>query len=418
MRNCFLSSVCRLLKKAVVFLVLALLLFPAAEFILAAGDDLPQNVISEGLVMGSRFDQLAPNEDFFVYLPLVLRRWPPLPYAPLLSPIAGPALDAPYVLSWSADLSKEVELFLFYEIEESTTPDFVNSTVYTTPFVYTSTLVFSSYEVIKPVGTVATYYYRVRAYNSWGAGAWSNVESVLVSTRVDDFTNPLTGWRARRTSAPDMSSAQAVYLDGALETYVTDKFDFAIFAPMYPAPPTPYSIHLKTRLLRNANELSHGIVFGGNQGTYCDVVRENAMGTEGCFSHYYRINAVLAGSYWKFDVSRVDSHDDRGRGISTSLSEWINLSGMISDPADWLDWLVKVYDDGFAIYLNGRYMLWISDTEYLQDSYYGIFGSTFEYNNSRFRHDYFNVAPISEASHPALTGETPLLSGDRVFEPR
>lgn len=402
----------------IVSLVWVLVLFPAAELVSAAGMAIPQSVWAEETVSRKGFGQVACDEGCFVYLPLVLRRWPPLPYAPVLSPIASPVLDAPYVLSWSADLSREVEPFLFYTIEEAATPNFANSTVYIAPFTYTSTLVFSSYVITKPIGTVGTYYYRVRAHNTWGAGAWSNVQAANISTYIDRFDHPQTGWQARRTSSPDIGLMQAYYVDGNLETFVRDLFDFAIFSPMYTAPSTPYSLQVRTRVIHKVNEVSYGLAFGGNRGTLCEVQRDVATNPEGCFSHYYRINVIWAGNYLKYNVSRIDGHDDRGRGISTELRGFYDLSGVIADPADWQLWEVRVYDDGFAIYLNDRYMAWIADTTYLHDPLYGIFSSTYEYNNAHFQHYMFYVVSIDQASHPMTAGAMSPLSANQSAEPR
>jgi len=193
--------------------------------------------------------------------------------------------------------------------------------------------------------------------------------------------------------------------EGWLETVVHDRFDFAVFSPMYPAPPTPYSIHLRTKILHIANEVSYGIVFGGNQGSVCRIERENAADPAGCFSHYYRLNNVFGGTYWKFDVSRVDYHGDRGKGISTSLADWSYLSDIISDSEGWLNWQIRVYESGFVVYLNGSRMVSIADTRYLRDLYYGIFSSTYEYNNAHFIHEYFSVVPIAATSHLTLDTE-------------
>jgi len=102
-----------------------------------------------------------------LYLPLVTRRWPPIPYTPVLNAIYNPDNDGNYTVSWNpADLAD------IYTLQEATNANFNDAvTRYTgdsTAWAATN----------KPTGT---YYYRVRARNSWGDSAWSNVQHTTVS---------------------------------------------------------------------------------------------------------------------------------------------------------------------------------------------------------------------------------------------
>jgi hypothetical protein len=105
-----------------------------------------------------------------VYLPLVVNRWPPLPYQPVLSPISNPDGDGAYQVSWSETPERLADT---YSLEEATNPSFSANlrTVCTTP---QQTCPVTD----RPVGT---YYYRVRGQNEWGYGSWSDARSVVVS---------------------------------------------------------------------------------------------------------------------------------------------------------------------------------------------------------------------------------------------
>jgi hypothetical protein len=104
-----------------------------------------------------------------LYLPLLFRRWPPLPYQPTIDVISG-AQDGYYMVSWD---EPPVRLASTYVLEEATDVIFL--------------------EGVRQVCTTAeqdcdvprrppgfTYYYRVRGQNVWGYGEWSNPRAVYV----------------------------------------------------------------------------------------------------------------------------------------------------------------------------------------------------------------------------------------------
>jgi len=125
-----------------------------------------------------------------VYLPLIARRWPPVPVAPNLYEISNADEDGNYTVSWAYTGRSGVPTPTGYRLEESTSAAFPSddTTVYTTGG---STFSYSFTD--KPAGT---YYYRVQGVNSYGNGEWSLTRSVYVSSRdyYDDFTDSNSGW--------------------------------------------------------------------------------------------------------------------------------------------------------------------------------------------------------------------------------
>lgn len=116
--------------------------------------------------------------EFRVYLPLVLRNYPPVP---LLNPIIPtPWPNSSYTVSWQLD-SPYVDHFV---LQESTNANFVPYTGWETT---------SNSRYFEKGTTCATFYYRVRADGEWGEGPWSNVQSVT-TCYFDDFSNPASGW--------------------------------------------------------------------------------------------------------------------------------------------------------------------------------------------------------------------------------
>ncbi len=104
----------------------------------------------------------------YAYLPLICRRWPPLPDAPVLQDVDKiPEADT-YTVAWLSPVWGSP--IISYTLQESTTLDFGAS------IDYTSALTSHLIEGQPP----DQYYYRVRAHNEWGFGPWSNVISVSV----------------------------------------------------------------------------------------------------------------------------------------------------------------------------------------------------------------------------------------------
>lgn len=107
------------------------------------------------------------------YLPLAIKRWPPIPDTPVLNPINNPNGSSGYTVSWQAAYLADT-----YTLQEATNTDFNGAiTRYTGAGI-------SWAAASKPVGA---YYYRVKATNSWGDSSWSNVQQTSVL--------PPAGWQ-------------------------------------------------------------------------------------------------------------------------------------------------------------------------------------------------------------------------------
>jgi hypothetical protein len=396
-----------------VLVVLGSVLFPAVGSVSAAGR-------SDALTSIEVFDfgrngRLADDgEDYFVFLPIIMRRWPPVPFSPVLTAVEDTVWDAPVRLDWQADVPLAAYPIETYVLEESTSADFSEVTRYPVP---TVTVPYTTPE--KAFGTVGWYHYRVRGQNAWGPGEWSNPVPTLLLSQRDDFDFPESGWAPKRTSYWDLDLMAVDYGIGDIVTRVEDRFDFAIFSPMQPAPELPYSIKMRTKIVSKANETSFGIVWGGNEGTFCDVERVTAADPNGCFSHYYRLN-VIWGGYLKWGLARIDHHEgvaDGGDGVVASGGGYSGLHWPeVGDPDTWNEWEIRVYDNGFELYVNGYYIAGSGDTTYVHDPYYGIFSSTYEYNGARFVHDHFYVEPIGGSATMSRVPVPDLLTLDAVSD--
>jgi uncharacterized repeat protein (TIGR01451 family) len=101
-----------------------------------------------------------------IYLPVVMRRWPPIPHVPTLDAISNPDGDGSYTVSWStADLADT------YILQED------DNAAFSSP-----TTAYSGGGTSTPISgkSAGTYYYRVGAQNAYGDSGWSNSQLVRV----------------------------------------------------------------------------------------------------------------------------------------------------------------------------------------------------------------------------------------------
>jgi hypothetical protein len=109
------------------------------------------------------------NKDYLAYLPFITKRWPPVPYAPVLAEISNPEQAEHYALSWSY-LGTAVPV-LTYTVQESPQLSFAQAVNY-----YPGHSLSQTVQDKLP----GIYYYRVRGHNAYGPGEWSNVVSTTV----------------------------------------------------------------------------------------------------------------------------------------------------------------------------------------------------------------------------------------------
>jgi len=114
-----------------------------------------------------------------IFLPIVLKRWPPLPFDATLNPIENPDGTGVYTVSWPT-----VKLAQTYSLEEADNPAFSSPTQ-----VYNGTV--TSWGVPVPGKIAGVYHYRVRGYNTWGCGGYSNVETVTVLAPETPVIDPI-----------------------------------------------------------------------------------------------------------------------------------------------------------------------------------------------------------------------------------
>jgi hypothetical protein len=212
----------------------------------------------------------------------------------------------------------------------------------------------------------------------------------------DDFDDPDSGWEPRRTSAPDIDKDTEVeYKNGRLITTSDDNYDFAIFSPMVDAPAMPYRITMKTRLKEGVDAPGYGIVFRGNRGDFCEVERDDAQDSDGCFYKYFRLNVTIdPGNHIRYEVKRIREHDERGRAGGEDLSDGYHDIDSKADWNGWNTWEIEVHEEWFEISVNGEHISTFYDDSYANNRQFGILTSAYEYSPSVFEHEFFYVERI------------------------
>jgi hypothetical protein len=235
------------------------------------------------------------NQNYFVYLPAISMRWPPVPHAPSLDDISNPEQDGSYTVVWSygGTYPDETEPDT-YTLQEATQADLSD---WTTVYEGANT----SFAVSDQPG--GTYYYRVRGSNTYGPGEWSEVKSTTVQ------------------GAPLAPTLQEILNDDEDQSYrVSWSYDES-----YPEATTPDSYTLQeaedpdfTEAVRDYDPATEEDCVVDADGGYCDL--DNDSGT-----YYYRVrgqNQDGAGPWSNTEEVYVWGYDD---DFSDYKSGWPRL---------------------------------------------------------------------------------------------
>lgn len=159
----------------------------------------------------------------FIYLPLIMRWYPPVPFPTTLNAINNDDGDGNYSLSWTV-----AKLATTYQVQEATNEAFTGATS-----VYNGTA--TSVGISGKAAGI--YYYRVRGQNSVGNGQWSGTQAATVQPKAptlyaisngDQDGNYMVNWLSNEPAAQSFtlqedddaafSSPAAVY-EGADATW-------------------------------------------------------------------------------------------------------------------------------------------------------------------------------------------------------
>ncbi len=328
-----------------------------------------------------------------MFLPITRSAPPAPPGQPALS-ATRPTFENEWLLAWTNPGGGVSS----YEVQEALSPDFASPTTYT-PGLNTSL------EIQQPLTYYNEYYYRVRASGVGGAGPWSNVVNVTAAYR-DDFDTSINNWAIRRTTLIEEVQVFHEIRDGngLLILRVEDSWDWGIASPLVKAPAPPYVIEYRTQVANLGNLVSHGLAYGSDfPGPICPDwsslpgVYEHNL----CFNHFYLNNVIFYGPL-KMQFERVDflfwcpgCGGSPMKRLSNDYSSWFLIDPLgNASPEGWNTWKVEVRNTGLVMFLNGQQFTTTSDTTWVNEPYFGAFGSTDEYSNSTTRWDYVEVRPL------------------------
>jgi uncharacterized repeat protein (TIGR01451 family) len=102
-----------------------------------------------------------------IYLPIAMNRWPPIPDAPVLNGISNSDGDGNYSVTWNVAYLADT-----YTLQED------DNAAFSSPVTVYGHGGGTSWTASGKAS--GTYYYRVKATNSWGDSGWSNVQSAIV----------------------------------------------------------------------------------------------------------------------------------------------------------------------------------------------------------------------------------------------
>ncbi|MCA9993235.1 MAG: hypothetical protein KDE29_19750, partial [Anaerolineales bacterium] len=120
-----------------------------------------------------------------------------------------------------------------------------------------------------------------------------------------------------------------------------------------------------------------------------------------CFNHFYLPNVIWYGPL-KVQFEQVDylvwcptCGGSPMKRLGDDYGNWFLIDPLNSaNPSDWNTWKIEVRPDGLRMFVNGQQYATLDDTRWVNDPYFGVFGSTDEYSNSTWRWDYVEVRPL------------------------
>jgi uncharacterized repeat protein (TIGR01451 family) len=322
-----------------------------------------------------------------IYLPLVSK-----PYIP---PAASASATLPtsanqWTLNWTIT-NGSIDELAAVEVHESQSPTFDSYVTLELSATARSTT------ISHPAGPNNEYYYRVVPVGPWGAGAYSNVVKV-VGNYYDDFSNPATGWKLRRSSL--LEKMYAYYsVENGVDVFIAlvdDRYDWLLASPLRPAPAVPYKIEYRARVHDASNLVSGGIVYGGDwNGGECPQLGTLFFTGRNCFNQFYVHNYIFYGPLklqWE-KINELRYCPDCGGSALKREGDFAIIDAIIpgGQSVDWNDYRVEVRNDGVRLYINGAFIRHFTDTQYVNQPYFGVFASTFEYKPAIWFFDTFRV---------------------------
>jgi len=332
------------------------------------------------------------------YLPIVYRRWPPIPYTPILYDINNPDKQPDYTVQWHYDYDVPAT---YYTLQESTSGTFPagQTTEYTVQHAGVDT---SKTFTGKEDGT---YYYRVRAHNDYGYSPWSDVKSVVVYTiYYDDFSDSGSGWPQRsKLVIPSSSTYYRLRYESGHYRIMIDQGGPDIwfhqpdaFAPYIP-PSDKYCIETYMRFQKMQPPYDNkdwdfypywgnaGLIFGANESN----------------THLYAL-CLAVGSKERMGWFLVDNptyeYPKKGCNYVPGKVGGEDADIIKLDVNQWHLLQVGVDGNHVTVYIDGIYKGYWKMDGLSAMTRIGVVGGDYEVTPVDIRYDYFKVTPNQPCS--------------------
>ena len=294
------------------------------------------------------------NGTRYIYMPIIMKRYPPVPYAPTLSVPSNDGYGN-YQLSWSYTPETDPYKPTYYIFQEATDANFTNllfDASATSPQSYTD----------KAVGT---YYYRVRGHNAYGDGPWSNVQTIVVQPKgyYDDFSNNTSGWPRQVYYVDGRGVLDAAYDNGTyrmkilLNTSGLNNKRMGLIPAPYAHSDSTYDVQVEHRFVKASDQTVEptsgkaGLIFYG--GRTSSGYFETPYIVEWNFEGQCAISRYLNYSY-------VTGHDPyvpvAWLGRDPILRNWGSCPGLSAGYDKLVTVRVEMRDTYINVFFNNSYV--------------------------------------------------------------
>lgn len=337
-------------------------------------------VISDATAVLSRSAVVTVSDYYLVYFPLVMRRWPPVPYPPVLTLESNDGRGN-YTLAWTYPYTDLIPSS--YELQEDDDPNFVNAP---SPVAATSPKTFTD----KPVGT---YYYRVRGINSYGPGEWSNVVVVEHSGYYDDFSDAGSGWPRKVYKEGDRPVFDVNYENGSyrakimLNTQGLNNYRMGRVKAPWGNPYNAYIVEVNHRFARAEDQLADPT--GGKAGLI--------FGAKSDFSTIFVLEWNFEGNCAVTKYKNIGGDVIDVRGVlwsATYYKYWGSCAaqgGYAETPQNFAK--VEVNGNRATVYINGQHLITFTDSDLGGMHQVGLLSGSWERTPVENRFDDFSVTP-------------------------
>ncbi|MCU0522478.1 MAG: DUF11 domain-containing protein [Anaerolineae bacterium] len=334
-------------------------------------------VISDGITTIEPSAMVTIETAKYTYFPIMMRRWPPVPYAPVLNPIgvAGDDLTVSWTYGGGVPAVPDPD---YYHLQRASDPAFTDIRENYEPVSNPTSL---------PNVPGGTWYFRVRGHNSYGYGEWSNVVAVTLGY-ADDFSNNTSGWPRTVYQWYGRNAFDVAYENGSYRAKILlnkdgllNRIMGSVAAP-WVNPYTAYDVEVK-----------HWFAEAGDQGGILPTAGKGGLifGANADFTTIYVIE-------WNFEGNcSVNKYPGRSAPVSSSaiprtiFRDWGRCASVKTGYNQVNTARVTVNGNAATVYINGTEIVSFTDSQLGSMHRVGILTGSWDRTPVEGRFDDFRV---------------------------